>query len=490
MALFIVLVLILVLTVVISQLTFTTKIEERISRNRQGFLELSQTLIAVARSAIQALETDLMEDLGFVTGDELEGEEKEDAATPSLPGLDGDSGQDPSRGTSAERFDTRHEEWASKVEEELNGYHVEMWKLDGEGRLNLNHLFEYAQHPEDDDGTNPDLGSEGDGPPFGSPPGAADDGTDDPSASGEEDEWVAPTPEQIEDAETILSRLIQSVIASNEEGGFEYQELPDPDLAAREIVEWVVARQTEPETRLIRSIDELLRVDGVSWELLNEPRPFDEEGDRGDRRGGGSLGGRGSDFNDDPLSQFADELGGTQPGYEDLDDGVQEIPRPLGLRDVLTTHSSGEINLNTARREVITALILGIEDLEEAREIALQIDEYLNLFVVPEEDGELIGEEIADEETQEFNHFKAVDDLGKVNEDWADGTLGDSILDILRADLGPVSTFKSTYFTVRLKGTRAEQPEGTRNDRILWGTMEIVREEQDIIVLSWEESDG
>ena len=44
-ALFIVLVLVVVLTIVIFQLTFTTKIEERISRNRQGFLSLFRLLL-------------------------------------------------------------------------------------------------------------------------------------------------------------------------------------------------------------------------------------------------------------------------------------------------------------------------------------------------------------------------------------------------------------------------------------------------------------
>ena len=64
MALFIVLILVLVMTVVISQLSFTTKIEERISASRLGFTELSYSLQASARGALLALHEDYALDIG------------------------------------------------------------------------------------------------------------------------------------------------------------------------------------------------------------------------------------------------------------------------------------------------------------------------------------------------------------------------------------------------------------------------------------------
>ena len=71
MALFVVLVLVLVLTVLITQLVFVTKIEERISRNRQGYVSLSYALQAGARQVLQNLSTDLMEDLGYFDDEAL-----------------------------------------------------------------------------------------------------------------------------------------------------------------------------------------------------------------------------------------------------------------------------------------------------------------------------------------------------------------------------------------------------------------------------------
>ncbi len=61
MALFIVLVLVLVLTVVITQMVFVTQVEKRISKNRQGFVQLNYALQASSRLVLQKVSEDLME---------------------------------------------------------------------------------------------------------------------------------------------------------------------------------------------------------------------------------------------------------------------------------------------------------------------------------------------------------------------------------------------------------------------------------------------
>jgi len=455
MALFIVLITVLVLTIVIFQLTFTTKVEERISQNRQGFLEMNVALLAVARSGIMALETDLMEDFGYATEEGTE----EESATPAPPGPSPDPGEEEGE-KEEEHYDTRHEGWAHLQNEQVNDVRVELRILDGEGRLDLNHLFEYAQRPEEEE--------ESEEPPEG-PPGAPGE-PEEPLP--EEEEYVPPTPEEIEDAELVLSRLIEALILSNQESGFDYlDDLPDPQLAAREIVAWVSDRQSEPETRLIRSLEELRAVDGVTWELFHGPTPAEDEEKEGDDES-------------DPLASLAEEFG-EMPGFEQTDEGVLEIARPLGLRDLLTTHSTGKVNLNTARPEVLAALLLGFEDIEEAREIALQIDTHLNSYAIEDEEeaGTPAGEETAGEtEGQEFNEFKSFEDVGKVDETWSEGSASEpSVLDLIRESLEPVSAFRSTFFTLQLKAER--------EDRTLSGTMQAVRQDHDIIVISWEESD-
>ena len=465
-ALFIVLVLVVVLTIVIFQLTFTTKIEERISRNRQGFLELSYTLQAVARNGLQALETDLMDDLGFI---EDEDDSVDGAA--GAPGLGnaagaGAGGGGGGGGRQQERYDHRHEEWAHELNESLNDSDVTLRIVSGEGCIDLNHLFEYPQYTEEELEEIEDDG--GEPPSLPGLPNTEDDDEDLDDLEEEIEEWEPPTQEQVEDAELILSRLIQSLISSNEEGEFPYLETPDPDAVAREIVGWVESRQEEESTRLIRSLEPLLEIDGVTGELYYGPQPEDLEEDERDE--------------DDLFGSILDEVT-EMPGFEQFEDGVEEIPRPLGLRDVLTVHSSGKINLNVARPEVYAALMLSFEDLDEALEIAFEIDAWLNSFEEAEDGQQVAGEptEEEEEEGESFQQLQKFDDLGQVNETWTEGGASDdNILDLLRIDLEPVSVYKSDFFTI--------QVDGERDNRRMRGTMAVARVEMDLIVLSWEES--
>ena len=464
MALFIVMILVLILTIVIFQLDFTVKIEERVSKHRSGFLEMSYSLQAAARSGLQLLETDLLEDLGLV---EDETEEDEDGG-----GNFGDFGQNgpgpndqvnPDTGeTETERYDLRHEEWALEVEDQINEVEILMRITDGEGRISLNHLFEYPQYPPDPDDPDAD-------------PEIPDPDPEDPEDLEEEPEWEPPTSEQKEDAELILSRLIQAIIATNEDNGFEYFDTPDPDLAARAIVDYVLTRVENENARLIRSLEPIRKLPEVTWELFEGPRPDPEEEEEDEFE------------DDDPFAQFGIE-GAALPGFETSEDGlgVEAIPRRLGLKEFLTVHSSGKINLNTAPRQILVALTLSIEDFDEAMEIAEAIEFHLNSYQEEEEEDPSAPtptetDEEGEEATEEFNQFTKFDDLSEVDETWTEGdATEDTIMDLLRRDLEPVSVFKSEFFDIRI--------EGERDQRKVSAVMGVVRKEHDIIVLSWQES--
>ncbi|MGA1201449.1 MAG: hypothetical protein ACO4BJ_00545 [Planctomycetota bacterium] len=464
MALFIVLILVLILTIVIFQLTYTTKIEERISRNRDGFQEITYSLQGFARSAIQLLEQDLMEDLGL-----FEEEAEEDTGNFGDFGSNNGPPQqvNPNTGEAeTERYDLRHETWAVEIEDQMNDVEATVWIRDGEGRISLNHLFDYPQYEEE---ALEDLPGGIDIPPIAA--GSEDEEED------EEEEWEPPTVEQLEDAELILSRMIQMIIAENEQNTFDYVVTPDPDEAASAIVEYVAARMENENTRLLRSLEPIRGLPEVGYELFDGPQPTPEELlEELDEEFEGEFSNAG----------LFEELESSQiPGYEMFEDGVRGIPRRLGLRDFLTVHSSGKINLNTVAKPVLVGLLLSFESFDEAVEIATAIEEHLNSYKEEDEE-DLSGQtpspaEGEEEETEEFEKFTKFDDLASVDETWTEGEASeDSIMDLLRFDLAELSVFKSTYFDIQI--------EGEREGRKLAATMGVARLVDQIIVLSWEES--
>ena len=159
---------------------------------------------------------------------------------------------------------------------------------------------------------------------------------------------------------------------------------------------------------------------------------------------------------------------------------------PLGLRHVLTANSSGKINLNTARPEVIIALIPSFEDFQEAKEIAWQIYQRGDTYRELTEEEEAAAAEIPfgeDEEdmAQDFEHFTNINQLSQINEDWNSSEVGGepSITDLLKEDLEKNVVFKSQYFTANLKGTKENQT--------LSGKLICARRDRHVVVLSWRE---
>ena len=505
MALFIVLVLVLVLTVVITQMVFVTQVEKRISQNRQGFVQLNYALQASSRLVMQKVTEDLMEDLGLLEELDLEGGDTLGQVPDTNPNANaGPGGGGPgsaaeegeSTSESNDAVDTRHDVWAYPIQDTVNDIQVTGDIIDGESCIDLNHIFELVLFEEEEEtgaeGDIPDLGGIGVPTDSGFDPGSVslDPENSFPSGSGfVEEEFVLPEQEQVDDAEYMLQRLMEAVIDYNQENGFNYEDTPDPTDAAAAIVGYVFQRVSDEKTRRIRSLDSILQLEEISLEFFEGPvdpmaAELEESGERDGMDSGMASGLSGLGLDDLPGIGSLDFL--EQSGYSLLDEMVEGPVTPLGLRHVLTANSSGKINLNTARPEVIIALIPSFEDFQEAKEIAWQIYQRGDTYRELTEEEEAAAAEIPfgeDEEdvAQDFEHFTNINQLSQINEDWNSSEVGGepSITDLLKEDLEKNVVFKSQYFTANLKGTKENQT--------LSGKLICARRDRHVVVLSWRE---
>ncbi|MDE0959158.1 MAG: hypothetical protein OSB09_00090 [Planctomycetota bacterium] len=486
-ALFVVLILVLVLTVVITQLIFVTKIEERISRNRQGRTALSYALQASGRQVLLKLSTDLMEDLGY-----LEDDLEEDALAGmdtagegvgtqlpgglTLPGSGGGGGQGGTgeNPSDDDPVDTHHDNWAHPIQETINGVQVVGVVVDGESCIDLNHIFSLAALPEEEDSDLDALEEAAAG-------NAAIDGL--LQEAGLLEEFVPPEQEEVDEAQVILERLIEAVIDFNTENGFDYIDTPDPGGTAEAIVSMVHQRVLDENLRRIRSLDTIRQLEEVTWELFYgpiDPATLEEEDQYDQEDSPGMM----EDLQSLIPGSF-DDL--ESSGFELLDGGVDQIPTPIGLRHVMTANSSGKINLNTARPEVLMAMLRSFEDFDEAKEIAWQIRDHCNSYQQEIDDvtGEILEDLLSEfgvdeEEVQQFEYFSRFEQLKQVDETWQDDSGSDeSVFALLQQDLEDHIVFSSSFFTTTI--------EGTSEDRSLSGRMVCARKGQHVVVISWKE---
>lgn len=522
-ALFIVVIIVTVLSVVVYQLTNSTKIEESIALNRKGFMKLSYSLQSVAREVIVRLHEDWTQD---IEGDQSGGEEEGGGGagaggTSGMPGLSGGAAGGGEEAQSTAPIDSRHETtWAHTTQQQINDVEVEIRILDGEGRLDLNQLFWYVVVAEEDqsdlatvDGSDPtEIG------------GTTPDPTDPEGSTEEEDEedeetegYELPSDERVELTREMLVRLVEAVIDYNQDFEFYYEDSPSAETAAEEIVNYVLNRVNDDELGPIFRVEVLKPL--VGSELYYGPRDpaEDEEGDEDDD---GDDEPRSSGFGAQDVLEglgYTGELGLDEAsGYEETDEGVTEIPRPLGLRELFTAFADVQdvkqpskrrwpaLNLNTCRPEILMALmIVSFDDFDEAREVALQINDHLNTFegIDDDEDESTVNNNAAesdDDETSEddeeleepqMNVFRQFDDIGQVNEEeWVSDTdqqISDqqSIFTRLKNDLENVAVFKSTHFTAILDGKSGHHP--------IRGELVVKRQEKGdkkwIQVLYWRE---
>lgn len=528
-ALFVVLVLVVVLTIVINQLVFTTTVEVDVAANRRGFLEQSYSMQAIARDVIVRVHSDWVRD--------LEGASEDSAGAPgagagadalsAVPGLENTiPGAAPATGSAA--VDTRHErDWAHPYQQNLNGIDFVVKIRDGEGRLDLNQIFWYVVVDEEDNRSTEGTTSI-DEPPSDPPSGTPNEDGEVPEDEQEElqSDYDEPSEERVDLTRAMLARLVEATIAHNQDFGFPYEDLRNPETVADDIIRFIQDYRADDGSRRILRVECLRPI--VGPELFDGPRdPLEDEDetfDSGFQGQGGGLGRGGFDTGfgvagDLGLEGFS---GLTEvSGYRETETGVEEIERSLGLGELFTAHALVQdekpgtgrkwpaLNLNTCRPEVLMALmVVSFEEFDEALEVAMQIDNYLN-SVPEQEEGATPGsdpaanpnpvdpslpEGTAEEVEPELNYFTQFADLRQVNEeDWVSDTVelaGEetSVFNRLQHDLEKCAVFKSTFFTAYVQGTQG----GFGRRRPLEGELVVKREEKDdrkwVRVLYWREN--
>ena len=268
-------------------------------------------------------------------------------------------------------------------------------------------------------------------------------------------EFVEPTEFQQEATRQMLARAIEVIVSMNEDWGFLYAYEGgtgsyDSERIAGDIVEYVLARRTSPEQNRIYHINELLNIPSITRELYYGPQLVDlpEEGletDTGFLLQEDEFGDVSSTFiySDEmqmerdeqssyiseqmelmqesygsalPLgllsqqaSQFAGTFGALQanpltsgmtgPAQVFDDEGneyIEQPQKPIGLKEIFTSFSSGKINLNTAPVAVLYALLPSLTEGndEEAESVALGINDYRYEFQDWEEEEGVDTEEV------------------------------------------------------------------------------------------------
>lgn len=486
MALFIVLIVVTVLSVLIAQLAVTTKVEEQIVRSQKGYLEISYSFQSVCRVVMSTLHEDWVADQS--EEDDSGGDDPMGAlGQGSGPGAPGATGQTAgttgaATGTQADpdgvtHFDSRHEGWRDDIRENLNGVDVLIRILDGESCFDVNELFWYVVIEDDPDNRGQTSASDAldeatEGAAEGEGEGSEIE-SDEESQLDDEDDWIAPSEERISRTQDMLAQLIESMIEYNRAAGFDYDQLPDPDQAARLIADWALTRLQDEELRPIRSIDPLRELEEISWELFNgpvDPEDLDED-----------------QYEEESIYEDYSELDDSErPGWSVLEDetGVEEIGRPLGLKHVLTTYSNnGKINMNTVHWVVLSALLIDLPSYDDAVEVAQAVYNNSNDYVEEDPDAPADLSDEEEEETEpEFNQYRVFDDL-LIDEEWNNRVEGEdaSVWDVFRATLLDTGTavYHSTTFQARLTGSKEE--------RELEGELILVRSGTTLRVVSWRD---
>jgi type II secretory pathway component PulK len=240
-----------------------------------------------------------------------------------------------------------------------------------------------------------------------------------------------PADERIEATVEMVRRAVLMMLSINEDAGYRYASTYQSERVAREIVEYVLERRMSPVQNRIYLASELLNLSSVTPELFYGPVPDLIEGEeremgdfvlRRDEYGdvvseylyGEALDAEGQLQIDEELRGLESEYGRfmdfppglglgrlasnaltrgmTEPSIGIDEEGMEYVidpPKPLGLRDVFTTFSTGRVNLNTASVPVLFALLSSCTE-EEAKVVAHDIAYYRTRFQeeMPAEDAD------------------------------------------------------------------------------------------------------
>ena len=660
-ALMVVMVVFVVLTMVVTQLTYYTAMEEKTALVRQGHIQGQDALYSVAQLVMAQLTEDLVQD--YSEGGAQEAPASSPAASgggAEVAGAEGGRGGGGAgrfvaletgpqgavgAGGGAKSYDYLMEAIFNSQEHDVGEVKVKATIIDNERCFDLNRLFNYASVPGEEDTlrgpggvlTGEDLAEMAAGTSGDTEEGRKSlsdqirsrvgliNRDNDPEEAGEEanklenvagledeaelTEFVDPTEEQKEATQLMLARAIEVILSLNvdrefnygiDEGSIDYGiEHYDSGRLADDIIDYVLSRRTSEEQNRIYHVTELLNIPSVTRELFYGPAPVDIT-EEGIETPGGFLLHR-DEFGDlastfiydtgqellreqeaDRLSELMDVFPGGLPAEVIMDHGrnfpgigglsanpltrgmtgpaqvfdedgneyIEQPERPIGLREIFTTFSSGKININTASVPVLYALLLSLKEGndEEAESVALLINDYRFEFQqFEEEEGieapEVGAEEIKDlgqprrplppeeddlSEELDLNSLVGLDEMGLDSSgasapmadaetnyftnleqiELVDGTAGDAY-DLLTSAVGidrvdgqddpllqrvlndyrDVMCFAGTYFTIELKAKTPLSAETQGSSMIKSGIMVIKRDAQEKLmeVIFWKE---
>lgn len=330
--------------------------------------------------------------------------------------------------------------------EDVNDLKVKVQIRDNERAFDLNHLWTYPQRSlesledlEDDAGLDPDAASEDDTQLDESADLAKEvlegnlvgDDLEDIELNFSYEEWIPPDEDQRDLVRDMIAGAIEFMIERNQDYGFYYEGvLPNVEALAWDIEDFCYFRRDRGFPNTVSSVTELLVFEDMTPELFYGPVPFispeeefydlageysyqiDEFGDLiaeylylsddflydQDERGSmleelqGQFG----------LNQSFPGLGGLMgssltrnmeeiPEHED-GLGLAVAPKPIGVKDLFCTKSSGLINLNTAPSPVIFGLLAGLDVRDDAIHVAQKVEEYRNLYQEEMSEEEMEGE--------------------------------------------------------------------------------------------------
>ncbi len=309
-ALLIVFVLFVILTLLVTQLQYTTKLEEELAEVRATDTLGTYAIASAAAHVMTLLAEDFREgrlDSGATGGGASMAMGAPGAGPGEQPGVPGDG--NPQQPTGGRRegggaattggapggdpgtHDYLLKRIFSPDTKSINGVQVKYVIRDTERTFNLNRLWEYPrviveamtdQQEEDanredqadanEDGEAEDVDPDG--------MAAANDLLDQVGEIAEgglnsaQKPWVPPTEEQRELVREMLTRAIDLTIRMNEDRGFFYRfQLPNPASLAVVIEDFCYQRRAQPFQNSFHLVSELLNIEGLTPELFYGPIP-------------------------------------------------------------------------------------------------------------------------------------------------------------------------------------------------------------------------
>ncbi len=339
-ALLLVLIIFIVLYLVVFQLHFTTKMEQKIAQVRYAEVEAGSGLFSAALYVKTLLMEDLRQDLGEAGAQSGAGAMGgapgvAPPAGPSAPGGQGfampvDSGAAAAMAggasTSVKWYDSLRENLFLPNVQSVGNVEVKLRVIDGERRYDLNRLFDYVRLREEEvaEGTEDlreeDLvdavegrstedaeaslrerflaraderqranrrgvaadgeeGSEGMEELRRDASGATAVALDDLDSYEPEPPFLEPAPSRLLATEEMLRRAILMMFTINEDNGYLYSQKHFAENVAQAIVQYVVERRLEDFNNRILSVSELLQLDEVTPEVFYGPVPDIPDGE-------------------------------------------------------------------------------------------------------------------------------------------------------------------------------------------------------------------